>query len=282
MTPAVVVAGLNVRYGEHLAVDGLNLEIEPGELFALLGPNGAGKSSTLRVLIGELRPSAGRVSLLGYDVVRALAKIRPRLGYVPDRDNHFEELSGRQNLRFFARLHSLPDARSAECLRALELDDAADLPVKAYSQGMKKKLLVARALLHRPELLVLDEPTANLDVYSAGLVRRMLRDLGAEGTTVLFTSHDMAEVAALAGRVAVLARGRTVALGRPAELAARHESRAVRVTLASGEVRELSLSDPEARAELARLFAGGEAADLETLPRDFAAAFARILERAEN
>src|SRR5262249_32952902 len=151
------------------------------ELFGLLGPNGAGKSSTLRVLIGQRRPSGGQVTVAGHDVVREWSTVKPLFGYVPDRENHFEEFTGRRNLQFFAGLYHVPAARIEECLEWVELTDAADVPVRGYSLGMRRKLLLARALLHRPPLLYLDEPTANLDIHSAAVVRRILRALVAEG-----------------------------------------------------------------------------------------------------
>ncbi|HZY90076.1 MAG TPA: ABC transporter ATP-binding protein [Gemmataceae bacterium] len=205
------VEGLTVRYGDFVAVDGLDLGLRRGELFGLLGPNGAGKSSTLRVLTGQRRPSAGRVRVAGLDVVRDWERVKPLFGYVPDRDNHFEELTGRRNLRLFAGLYAVAPARVEECLKLVELSEAADLPVRAYSLGMRRKLLLARALLHRPPLLYLDEPTANLDVHSAAVVRRTLRGLAAEGATVLLTTHNMAEVEEVCDRVAVLCRGRLAA-----------------------------------------------------------------------
>src|SRR5437016_5315513 len=153
--------GLRVLYGSFAAVDGLDLEIRGGELFGLLGPNGAGKSTTLRVLIGQRRPSGGRVTVAGLDVVRDWARVKPLFGYVPDRENHFDEFTGRRNLQLFAGLYGVELARVDECLAIVELSEAADVPVRGYSLGMKRKLLLARALLHRPRLLYLDEPTAN-------------------------------------------------------------------------------------------------------------------------
>src|SRR2546421_8820123 len=201
---AVQIRSLTVRYGAFTAVDGLDLDLHPGELFGLLGPNGAGKSSTLRVLTGQRRPSAGSVRVLGHDVVADWAAVKPHFGYVPDRENHFEEFTGRRNLQFFAGLYGVPTGRIDECLALVELTDAADLPVRGYSLGMRRKLLLARALLHRPSVLYLDEPTANLDVHSAALVRNVLRSLVAEGVTVVLTTHNMAEVEAVCDPVAVL------------------------------------------------------------------------------
>src|SRR5205823_1522489 len=154
---------LIVRYGPFVAVDRLDLDVRRGELFGLLGPNGAGKSSTLRVLIGQHPPDGGRVTVNHLHLVRDWAAVKPLFGYVPDRENHFDEFTGRRNLRVFAGLYGVPPARIDECLKLVELDEAGDVRVKSYSLGMRRKLLLARALLHQPALLYLDEPTANLD-----------------------------------------------------------------------------------------------------------------------
>src|SRR5579864_6357164 len=145
--PILRLSNLTVRYGDFIAVDGLDLALRPGELFGLLGPNGAGKSSTLRVLIGQRRPSGGSVTVSGLDVVRDWQRVKPLFGYVPDRENHFEEFTGRRNLELFAGLYDVPVQRIDECLQQVELDEAADLPVRGYSLGMRRKLLLARALL---------------------------------------------------------------------------------------------------------------------------------------
>src|SRR6266568_1753646 len=125
--PIIRLDGLTVRYGSFVAVDGLNLELWRGELFGLLGPNGAGKSSTLRVLIGQRKPSAGRIMVAGHDVVHDWDRVKPLFGYVPDRENHFEEFTGRRNLQFFGQLYGVPKLRAAAVLKMVELDEAADL-----------------------------------------------------------------------------------------------------------------------------------------------------------
>jgi ABC-type multidrug transport system ATPase subunit len=216
--PILRLCNLTVRYGSFTAVDDLNLQVRRGELVGLLGPNGAGKSTTLRILIGQRRPSGGQVTVAGYDLVRDWPTIKPLFGYIPDRENHFEEFSGRRNLQIFAGLYGVAAPRVEECLDLVELREAAALPVRTYSLGMRRKLLLARGLLHRPRLLYLDEPTANLDVYSAALVHGVLRRLTAEGVAVLMTTHNLEEVAKLCDRVAILCRGRLVALDTPEAL----------------------------------------------------------------
>jgi ABC-type multidrug transport system ATPase subunit len=225
--PMLRLKALTVRYGGFVAVDGLDLAVRRGEVLGLLGPNGAGKTTTLRVLTGQRPPSEGTVLVAGKDLVRSWTDVKPLFGYVPDRDNHFEEFTGRFNLRFFADLYGVAADRVDECLELVELADDAELAVRTYSLGMRRKLLLARALLHRPPLLYLDEPTANLDGRSAALVRRLLRGLAAAGVTVLLTTHNTQEVEDTCDWVAVLRRGRLAALDTPSALRGRHEGRLI-------------------------------------------------------
>jgi ABC-2 type transport system ATP-binding protein len=267
---------LSVRYGDFVAVDRLSLELFPGELFGLLGPNGAGKSSTLRVLIGQIRPSGGRVLVAERDITTDWQEIKPLFGYVPDRENHFEEFSGRGNLQFFAGLYGVAAERVADCLELMELSEAAHLPVRAYSLGMRRKLLLARALLHRPALLYLDEPTANLDVHSSAIVHRMLRRLNAEGVTVLMTTHNMPEVEALCSRVAILCRGKLIALDSPLNLRCSHAENKVDVILRSGARHTFDLDADAERAELSRQVAAGTVVSMQTREFDFHDAFLKL------
>jgi ABC-type multidrug transport system ATPase subunit len=267
---------LTVRYGNFVAVDGLNLELRPGELFGLLGPNGAGKSSTLRVLIGQRRPSGGRVRVAGLDIVSHWQAIKPLFGYVPDRENHFEEFSGRRNLQLFAGLYGVADRRVEECLDMVELSEAAHLPVRAYSLGMRRKLLLARGLLHRPRLLYLDEPSANLDIHSTAVVHRILRTLTAEGVAVLLTTHNMREVEEVCDRVAILCRGRLIALDSPLALRQQHVERKVDVVLAGGGRHVFDLDDDVARIRLGRHVAAGEVTSLQTREFNFHETFLKL------
>jgi ABC-2 type transport system ATP-binding protein len=274
--PIIHIEALKVCYGNFVAVDGLNLQLFPGELFGLLGPNGAGKSTTLRVLIGQRKPTAGQVRVAGYDVVRQWAAVKPLFGYVPDRENHFEDFTGRKNLQIFAGLYRVPASRIDECLHLVELTDAADVKVKGYSLGMRRKLLMARALLHEPPVLYLDEPTANLDVHSAAVMHRILRQLVAEGRTVLMTTHNMQEVEEVCDRVAILCRGKLVALDSPLALRRQHHNRKVEIVLLDGTRRMLDMDDETERAALAGHFAGGEVACAQTREFDFHQAFLKL------
>ena len=282
MSAVVQLEKLVVRYGSFLAVDGLDLELAEGELLGLLGPNGAGKSSTLRVLIGQQPPSAGRVRIFGQDIQQYWGQIKPLFGYVPDRENHFEEFSGRDNLAFFAGLYRAPDQQIDACLARVELTEAADLPVRGYSLGMRRKLLLARALLHRPRLLYLDEPTANLDIHSADVVRRTLRDLVAEGCTVLLTTHNMEEVEAVCDRVAILCRGRLVALDSPLNLRRQHRERKIDAILQNGNRCVFDLDREEERHVLAGHVGTGQVAFLQTREFDFHEVFLKLTGTAFN
>lgn len=276
MTPAIRIDGLRVLYGDFAAVDGLSLDIRPGELFGLLGPNGAGKSTTLRVLIGQRIPTAGKVTVLGHDVVREWAAIKPKFGYVPDRENHFDEFTGRRNLEFFADLYAVPRPRVMECLRLVELHDAANVPVRGYSLGMKRKLLLARALLHDPPVLYLDEPTANLDVHSADLVRKVLRARVAAGYTVVLTTHDMPEVEQVCDRVGIVCRGKLVALDSPLALKQQHTERKADVVTAAGDRLTFDLELDGDRQEFAEVVRAGRAATIRTREFDFHATFLKL------
>lgn len=270
------IESLEVRYGAFRAVDGLDLSLHRGELFGLLGPNGAGKSTTVRVLIGQRQPDWGRATVGGFDVVRQWHKVKPLFGYVPDRDNHFDEFTGRRNLKIFADLYSAPRARIDECLAVVELQEAADLPVRGYSLGMKKKLLLARALLHDPLVLYLDEPTANLDIHSCGIVHRILRERVKAGHTVLLTTHNMQEVESICDRVGIMAKGRLIALDSPLALRSKHTERKVDVILTDGERLVFDLDREEERARLADLTRTGRLGSMHTREFDFHSTFLKL------
>jgi ABC-2 type transport system ATP-binding protein len=270
------IEGLRVQYGSFTAVNSLSLDIRKGELFGLLGPNGAGKSTTMRVLIGQRRPTAGRVRVSGYDVVREWAKVKPLFGYVPDRENHFEEFTGRRNLEFFAELYGAPRLRVRDCLRLVELEEAGDLPVRGYSLGMRRKLLLARALLHNPPVLYLDEPTANLDIHSASIVHRILRDRVAGGATVVLTTHDMDEVEKICDRVGIVCKGQLIALDSPMALKTAHTERIADVVLRNDERHAINLDLPADRERLTTIVQAGTAASIRTREFDFHATFLKL------
>ena len=250
------IGHLKVQFGKFVAVDGLCLEAAPAQVFGFLGPKGAGKTTTVRVLTGVLRPISGTVTIDGHLIPNQLDKVKGLCGYVPDTDDHYEELSGRENLRIFASLYGLPKQSVDTALDRLELSEAANLRVSRYSKGMRKKLLIAREILHRPKVLFCDEPTANLDAHSTIVVRRLLKELREDGTTVFLTTHNMIEVEEICDRVGILSRGKLIDCDTPSAFITRHAERKVRVERdVNGEqVRQLfDMDDPTSRAELAAL-----------------------------
>jgi ABC-2 type transport system ATP-binding protein len=223
---AVVVArGLTRRYGDTVAVDGLDLEVGAGELFGFLGPNGAGKTTTLRMLAGVLRPSAGEARVAGHSLVEDGERARAALGFVPETPFLYERLSGRESLAFCAGLYGVPREvaarRGQALLRLLELEDAADAWIETYSHGMRQKIALAGALIHDPAALFLDEPTVGLDPRSARTIQDLLRGLCTRGKAVFLSTHALEVAERLCDRVAILDRGRLVAVGTPAELRSR-------------------------------------------------------------
>ena len=274
--PIIALKQLTVRYGSFTAVDTLDLDLYPGELFGLLGPNGAGKSTTVRVLIGQRKPSGGRALVCGFDAVREWDRVKPLFGYVPDRENHFDEFTGRRNLLIFAGLYGVEPDRVDECLKLVELDEAAYVLVRGYSMGMRRKLLLARALLHDPPVMYLDEPTANLDVHSAAIVHRILRERVRQGKTVLLTTHNMQEVEEICDRVGILCKGKLIALDTPLALRQKHTERKVDVTLHSGERLVIDMDEPAERSKLAAYLDAGEVSSVHTREFDFHSTFLKL------
>ena len=223
--------GLTRTFGSVRAVDGLDLEIPSGTVFGFLGPNGAGKTTTIRLLLGLLEPSEGRATVLGFDTRARGGAIREQSGALLEHHGLYERLSAEDNLAFYARVWRLGRAARADRIRSLleplDLWERRGEPVSRWSRGMKQKLAVARALLHRPSLLFLDEPTAGLDPVAAATLRDELGTLvQREGVTVFLTTHNLAEAERLCGRVAVIKQGRLRAVGHPDELKARSSTRA--------------------------------------------------------
>jgi len=219
---AIQAEGLTRDYNGLRALDHISFEVEPGEIFGFLGPNGAGKTTTIRILTGQLRPTAGRARVMGCDVVTARDQLKPQIGVVFEVQNLYERLSALDNLTLTARLYGVPQCRVQEVLAQVGLGDRAGDRVKHYSNGMKQRLLIARALLHNPKVLFLDEPTRGLDPNIARDIRVFVAELARQGVTVFLTTHSMEEADRLANRVAILHRGRIIALGAPAQLKAAH------------------------------------------------------------
>jgi ABC-2 type transport system ATP-binding protein len=223
LLPALVCAGVHHRFGDHSAVDGVDLIVQQGELFGLLGPNGAGKTTLIRLLSTQLPLQEGSISVEGYDVRHSQMAIRRLLGYVPQQLSIEAALTGRENVAWFARLFDVPrrerKERVAAALETMGLSDAADRLAGTYSGGMIRRLELAQALVNRPALLVLDEPTVGLDPIARDGVWQRVEELrSSTGMTVLLTTHYMEEADALCDRVALMHLGTIRADGTPDEL----------------------------------------------------------------
>ncbi|MFI1325875.1 ATP-binding cassette domain-containing protein [Streptomyces sp. WAC04189] len=221
-TYAVLSEGLEKRFGEVRALRGLDLAVAEGTVCGLLGPNGAGKTTAVRLLTTLLRPDAGSARVAGHDLVREAAAVRRRIGVTGQYASVDGDLTGRQNLRLFARLHRLRDAsaRADELLDRFGLTEAADRPASTFSGGMRRRLDLAASLVRRPEVLFLDEPTTGLDPASRNRIWDAVRALKEEGTTVLLTTQYLEEADRLADGIALVDRGRVAHTGSPAELKA--------------------------------------------------------------
>lgn len=219
---AVAAWGLTKTFGQKVAVNGLNLVVRRGEFFGFLGPNGAGKSTTIKMMVGLLRPTSGTAFIAGVDVWRDPLRAKAAMGVLPEQLNLYDRLSGRELIEFAGRLYDIPRDevrhRTQSLLDVLMLGDDADKLVVDYSVGMRKKISLAAALIHRPQVLFLDEPFEGIDPVSSRVIRDILRDLTTTGTTIFFSSHIMEVVERLCTRVGIINAGTLVAEGTLAEL----------------------------------------------------------------
>ncbi|HEY7719925.1 MAG TPA: ABC transporter ATP-binding protein [Pedococcus sp.] len=231
--------GLTRRFGDRLAVDDVGFHVARGETYGLLGPNGAGKTTTIRMVCGLLSPDAGSVTVTGRPVTATSTTAKERIGYVPQEISLYPDLTARENLRFFGRLYRLAGddlrARVEEVLELIDLRERADERVESFSGGMKRRLNIGAGLLHRPELLVLDEPTVGVDPQSRHAILTSIAALGGQGLAVLYTTHYMEEAERLCDRVGIIDHGRLVAEGTQRELVAQVGERdRIRLTASGG------------------------------------------------
>jgi ABC-2 type transport system ATP-binding protein len=219
-TAAIQIDNLTKRYGARTAVDGVSLAVAPGEIVGFLGPNGAGKTTTILMLLGIVPPTSGTVRVLGEAMHERALRLKTRIGVVSEHQSVYGEMTAQQYLAFFVDMYGVPDgdARIAELLEALDLTARRHSRIKEFSRGMQQKLAVARALLHAPDLLVMDEPASGLDPYGISQVRELIYEQKRLGKTVFLSSHILSEIEQTADRVAILARGRIVAQGTVAEI----------------------------------------------------------------
>jgi ABC-2 type transport system ATP-binding protein len=217
MSVVLETRGLRKRYGNVVALEGLDLTVHRGEVFGFLGPNGAGKTTFTKCVTGFVRPNAGSVSILGRDALAEPTETAHHIGLVPDQYDFYPNLTGRQHLDFYGRLFGMDaetrSARIAEVLAIVRMEENADRRVKGYSHGMKQRICIAQAIMHKPELILFDEPTNGLDPKGAYELRELIKGLAKDGTTVFLNSHQLNEVEQTCTRVAIMDRGvlRTVA-----------------------------------------------------------------------
>ena len=219
---AVELKGVTKRYNELVAVNNISLSIPTGEIFALLGPNGSGKSTTLKMLLGLLQPTAGSVNVLGMDVQKDPVAVKRQVGYVPESPDVYEFLTGIEYLDFIADIYGVPTAekrqRITEYLKALQLEGREGDMINSYSDGMKKKISLISAFLHRPKLLILDEPINALDPRSARIVKDYLHELKQQGVTTILSTHVLEIAEAVCDRIGIMYQGSILALGNMAQL----------------------------------------------------------------
>jgi ABC-2 type transport system ATP-binding protein len=257
MMPAIETSNLQKRFGETRAVDGINLSVARGNVYGLLGPNGAGKTTTIRMLTTLIRPDGGSARVLGHDLVAEASEVRAKVGVTGQFASVDEDLTGTENIVLFARLLGFSwrgaRERASQLLPAFDLQEAATRQVKTYSGGMRRRLDIAASLIVTSELLFLDEPTTGLDPRSRNQVWDIVRNIAAEGTTVLLTTQYMEEADRLADRMAVIDHGKVIAEGTSRELKA----------LVGGRAVHLKLSDPAQRPAAAAVLKSvlGEAHD---------------------
>ena len=219
---------LTKRYGQHVAVDQLNLDIQPGELFGFLGPNGAGKTTTIKMLAGLLRPTSGRIVLAGHDLAREPEKAKAALGFIPDRPYLYEKLTAFEFLDFVGGLHRMEwseiASRGKELLETFGLADWADSLIENFSHGMKQRLVMAASFIHDPKVLVVDEPMVGLDPKGARLIKDIFRTRCQAGATIFMSTHTLEVAQVMCDRIGIIFKGKLIALGSMDELQHQAES----------------------------------------------------------
>jgi ABC-2 type transport system ATP-binding protein len=224
--PTVQVKNFRKNYGKAEAVKGISFNIEKGEIFGLIGPNGAGKTTTLRVISTLLQITAGSISIMGHDVEKEPKQIRKLISYLPEDAGAYKNLTGQEYLTFIANFFEGKNTQKMieKGIEIADLAERIDDKVDTYSKGMKRRLLVGRALMTDPKLAILDEPTSGLDVINAQEIRKIIKDIAQQGTTVLLSSHNMLEVEYLCDRIALIAQGLIVERGEPKTLMEKYKA----------------------------------------------------------
>lgn len=257
--PAILSENLTYQYGNLTAVDHISFQVDEGEILGFLGPNGAGKSTTVKMLTGQLLPKEGRAELLGQDVTRHAKKLQAHIGVCFEMTNLYEPMTAADNLNLFARLFGVSNFDANALLERVGLGGKGKVKVETFSKGMRQRLMVARALVNKPRILFLDEPTDGLDPVSAEAIRHIIQEEQAQGVTVFLTTHDMFEADKLSNRVAFIDKGQIVALDTPYALKQRYGKRALKVEVLgdAGQLvtHEVVLDGPETAEKIQHLFA---------------------------
>lgn len=218
----ISISKLTKRYGKFTAVDNLDLEVPRGELFGFLGPNGAGKTTTLRMIAGILQPTSGVVRLGGFDVASDPMRAKARLGFIPDRPYIYEKLTGAEFLRFVAGLYGMTggelEHRISELLQLFDLSEWANSVVESYSHGMRQKLIISSAFVHKPEVIIVDEPMVGLDPKAARALKDLFREFVQRGNTIMMSTHTLEVAESLCDRIAIIQAGKIRALGTMSDL----------------------------------------------------------------
>jgi ABC-2 type transport system ATP-binding protein len=269
-------------YDEHKVVDQLSFSIEQGEFFGLLGPNGAGKTTTIRMMIGLLKPSEGEIWINNLNVLQRKKDVHADIGVVFELPNLYVRSSIRDNLKLFADLFAVPVSRIDEVLESLQLQERQGEKVGNLSKGWKQRVLIARALLHKPKVLFLDEPTSGLDPNTANLIRNYIKNLKQQGTTIVLTTHDMNEADELSDRVAIMYNGKLVGLDEPSKFKSKYGRKEIQIEYQQdGQVvkKNLPADTEETAKEIDKLMTNGQVISLHTKEASLADVFAVLTGR---
>ena len=248
----ITMEHVGIAFQDKKALSDVNIKVSEGEIFGFLGPSGAGKTTTIKLLSAQLTQYTGQISVMGMEPMKNVSALYQNIGILSDNSGFYEKMSVEENLKIFAEIYRLPKTRIPEVLEQLHLAGDEKKKAEKLSRGMKQRLLFARAILHKPKLLFLDEPTANLDPSTSEDVHNIIKDLNKNGTTVFLTTHDMEEADELCSRVAFLNEGSIKEVGVPEELKIKYEKDKVRVLYGDGTVKELPKDKESIASELSR------------------------------
>lgn len=265
----------SVRFGEKQVLKGISFHVNKGEIFGLLGPSGAGKTTIINILTGQLS-CGGEAGIFGKNCDKIGREVYRRTGAVLDNCGLYERISCEDNLKLFARIHHVPSSDIAEALHVVGLDGCEKKKVKALSKGMKQRLALARAILHRPELLFLDEPTSGLDPATASEIHALMNDLRRRETTIFLTTHNMDEAYHMCDRIALLHEGNIVEYGVPAEICRRHCKTADLSIITNDEEKLLLTNSPENADKIAALIRDGRLKSIHSSEPDLGTVFLRL------